>query len=268
MPDLYAEISNIPEETQAMLGDALEIRAKEPQMQALRRRYFGWLEAPGGGHGIEIGCGTGDVSKDLLDSTALGSVHGIDPSPVLIGRARDRFGDIPGLSFDTDDARALNLPDESADVIVFHTVLCHIPDPDDALAEAFRVLRPGGQIAVFDGDYATNTASLGPNDPLQACMEHTAANLIHDIWLCRTLPARMRRAGFEIQRRDGHAYLAEGEAPYFQTLVNRGADFMARDGLISETGAAALKAETQRRIDAREFFGFIAFNSVIARKPA
>jgi SAM-dependent methyltransferase len=53
-------------------------------------------------------------------------------------------------------------------VVVFHTILCHVPGPHLALAEAARVLRPGGWLAVFDGDYATTTLALHPSDPLQA----------------------------------------------------------------------------------------------------
>ncbi|MCP4384570.1 MAG: hypothetical protein GY798_24685 [Hyphomicrobiales bacterium] len=109
---------------------------------------------------------------------------------------------------------------------------------------------------------------MGPNDPLQACMDHVADNLIHDPRLCRTLPKRMKQCGFEIWRRDAHPYLAEGEAACFLTLISRGADFMANDGLLSPVGAEALKAEARNRVKEGSFFGFISFNSVIARRPS
>ena len=267
MPDLYATISEIPAETQEMLGAALTVRANEDQMKEIRRRYFGWLDIPKGGRALEVGSGTGHVIADLLSSTDLDEAIGIDPSPVLIARAKELFGDVPNLSFIEGDARRTGLPDNSFDLVVFHTSLCHIPRPDEALSEAFRMLKPGGQVVVFDGDYATNTAALGPNDPLQSCMEHVATNLIHDKWLCRTLPRRLRNAGFKLVRRDAHPYLAQGDAAYFLTLVSRGADFMLSDGLVSAEGAEMLKSEARARIASEEFFGFISFNSVIARKP-
>lgn len=267
MPDLYATISEIPRETQEMLGDALTIRANEAQMIEMRRRYFSWLEVPEGGRGLEIGSGTGHVTADLLRSTSVGEAVGLDPSPVLVERANKLFGDTPGLTFVEGDARSTGIPDKSFDLTVFHTSLCHIPNPNAALGEAFRMLKPGGQVAVFDGDYATITVGLGSNDPLQSCVDQIPANLIHDKWLCRTLPQRLRRTGFEIIRRDAHPYMSEGEAAYFLTLVTRGADFMLKDGLISEKGAEALKAEARSRIENGDFFGFISFNSVIARRP-
>lgn len=268
MPDLYATIAEIPRETQEMLGDAMTIRANDAQMIEMRRRYFSWLNIPEGGRALEVGSGTGHVTADLLQSTCLGEAVGLDPSPVLVERARELFGSFPNLSFVEGDARSTGFPDQEYDLVVFHTSLCHIPRPDEALGEALRVLKPGGLIAVFDGDYATITGALGANDPLQACMEHAAANLIHDKWLCRTLPQRMRRAGFEIIRQDAHPYLAQGEAAYFLTLVMRGADFMRNDGLIGGEGAEVLKAEAQARIESGTFFGFISFNSVIACRPA
>lgn len=268
MPDLYATIAETPDEVQEMLGDALTIRANEPQMKEMRHRYFGWLDIPPGGLALEVGSGTGHVTADLLHSTVLGEAIGLDPSPVLVRRANRQFGDVPHLSFVQGDARSTNLPDQHFDLIVFHTSLCHIPRPNEALEEAFRALRPAGLLVVFDGDYATNTAAIGPNDPLQTCMEHTAENLIFDRWLCRTLPKRIRSAGFEIVRQDAHPYLAQGEAAYFLTLVSRGADFMHADGLINADGAEALKSEAHARIERGEFFGFISFNSIIARRPA
>ena len=56
------------------------------------------------------------------------------------------------------DGQALELPDASFDAVALHLILAVIPDPVRCLAEAARVLRPGGRLAVFDkfvGDDAT-----------------------------------------------------------------------------------------------------------------
>ncbi|PWJ18171.1 methyltransferase domain-containing protein [Jannaschia seohaensis] len=267
MPDLYATIAETSTETQEMIGDALTVRAEEAQMIEMRRRYFGWLDLPADGRGLEIGSGTGHVAADLLETTPLGEVVGLDPSPVLLNRARAQFGGREGLDFVAGDARACDLPDRSFDAVIFHTTLCHIPEPEAALSEAFRLLRPSGTLAVFDGDYATITAARSATDPVQTCLDHAATQLIHDPWLCRTLPDRLRGAGFEILRQDAHPYLATGAAAYFLTLVSRGAAFMAADGLVSKATADALEAEARARVAAGAFFGFISFLSVIARRP-
>jgi ubiquinone/menaquinone biosynthesis C-methylase UbiE len=54
--------------------------------------------------------------------------------------------------------------DCSFDTVIFHTTLSHVPGSEAALAEAFRVLRPGGTVAVFDGDYSTTTLAIGDHD--------------------------------------------------------------------------------------------------------
>jgi SAM-dependent methyltransferase len=151
-------------------------------------------------------------------------------------------------------------------VVVFHTTLCHVPQPERALAEAARVLRPGGTAAVCDGDYATITVALGEHDPLQACIEAVKGAFLHDQWLVRRLPTLLRAAGFELLRFRSHGYLQAEQPDYILTLIDRGADTLAGWGRIGPELCAALKTEARRRVDAGAFFGFIGFASLIARK--
>jgi ubiquinone/menaquinone biosynthesis C-methylase UbiE len=97
--------------------------------------------------------------------------------------------------------------------VVCHTSLCHIPEPERALAEARRVTAEGGALAVFDGDYASTTVATSACDPLQAC-----------------------------------------------------ADALVAGGRLGETAAQALKDEARRRAERGEFFGHIAYASVIATR--
>ena len=78
----------------------------------------------------------------------------------------------------------------------------------------------------------------------------------------------LARAGFELGKRTGHGYVAEGEATYFMTVIDRGADRMVEEGLLFEATAEALKAEARARRDANKFFGYMSYVSQIARKPA
>jgi ubiquinone/menaquinone biosynthesis C-methylase UbiE len=70
------------------------------------------------------------------------------------------------LSFRQGDGRDLPLPDARFGLAVPHTVPSHVPDPQVELAEAFRVLRPGGTLAAFDGDY--NALSVATSDTAPA----------------------------------------------------------------------------------------------------
>ena len=266
MPDPYANIAEIPEETAAMLAGVLETRAQELEMVAMRQRYFGWLELPAESRAVELGSGPGDVTRDLLSLPNVSEVVGLDPSPVMVKRARARHSGVTGLSFEVGDARETRFDDDSFDVAVFHTTLCHVPGPDRALAEAFRILKPGGRLAVFDGDYVTGTVAIGENDLLQHCVDAFCGN-DENLWLCRSLAARISEVGFKGTRRDAHPYLAGPEALYFLSVVDRGADVLVNAGTLGPDGAAAIKTEARRRVAEGTFFGFISFVSVIAEKP-
>lgn len=266
MPDLYARITEVPDETATMLAQALETRARDSEMVAMRRRYFDWLALREGARVLEIGAGPGDVTRDLAQRPDVATVVGLDPSPVMVARAREKHGAMDGLSFEVGDARELPFEDASFDAAIFHTSLCHIPGPDKALSEARRVLKPGGCLAVFDGDYATTTASLADGDPLQNAVDAAVANLVHDRWLVRSLEPRISNAGFTVARGDAHPYLSKGDHAYFLTLVSRGIDFLVSGGALGEGAGNDLKAEAQRRIETGSFFGFISFVSVIATK--
>jgi SAM-dependent methyltransferase len=193
---------------------------------------------------------------------------GVDPWPTFIEKGRELARDFPNLTFVEGDARALPLEDNSFDVVVFHTTLCHVPGPELALAEASRVLADSGILAVFDGDYATTTCACGDFDPLQACAEACVEYLVHDRWLVRRLPRLVRAAGFKLGRFRSHSYM---EAPssdgYMFAIVDRGADALLASGRITLEAANTLKAEARRRSDAGEFFGHIAYASLIAQKP-
>ena len=264
MPDVYLTIATADADVQERLAEILELRATDPDQRAMLERYTGDLELRNDARVLEVGCGTGPVARYLATLPGVGGVVGIDPSPVFVERAR-ALADDPRLAFHVGDAQELPLPDASFDCVVFHTVLCHVERVERALAEAHRVCRPGGTLAVFDGDYATATVATAENDPLQACMDATIEHLVHDPWLVRRLPRLIAEAGFELQRVDGHAYTTTG-SEYMTSIVERGADALAASGMVDARTANALKAEAAVRIATGRFFGHIAYASALARR--
>jgi arsenite methyltransferase len=121
---------------------------------------------------------------------------------------------------------------------------------------------------VFDGDYATTTCACGDFDPLQACADAVVDFLVHDRWLMRRLPKLVRDGGFELVRFRSHGYVeAPSSAGYMLMLVNRGAEALLTAGRVPAETAEGLKAEARRRSEAGEFFGHIAYGSLIARRP-
>lgn len=268
MPDLYARISEVAPEIQERLAGVLEARAADTRQKEMLKSYLSEIAFPKEAHVLEIGCGTGAVTRTLARWPGVSKAVGIDPSATFIARAGELSKGIPNVSFELADGRSVTLGDASFDVVVVHTTLCHVPEPQKLLAQAHRMLKAGGWLAVFDGDYATATVATGDFDPLEACVDAFRSGFVHDQWLIRRLPALIAAAGFSVQPTRSHGYVEAPEAGYLLTWIDRGADVLVQSGRISAETAEALKAEARRRSKAREWFGHIAFASVLARKAA
>ena len=269
MPDVYTTIMDAAPALLERLMTGLELRAADPQQRAMLDTYLTDAAIPQGAHVLEVGCGTGAVTRMLAAWSGVAAAVGVDPSPGFVAKARALGGGQAPLTFEAADGRALPWAGPTFDLVVFHTTLCHVPDPDAALHEAVRVLRPGGCLAVFDGDYATGTLATGAGDPLDTCAEAFRTHFIHDPWLVRRLPLLVQAAGMQLQRIRSYGYV-EAPAPGFMLLtwVDLGADALVAAGQIGADMAAALKAEARRRIASGEYFGHIAYMSCVARKPA
>jgi ubiquinone/menaquinone biosynthesis C-methylase UbiE len=135
MPDPYAHIASADAALQARLATVLELRAAEPQQRAMLGAYLSEIHLSDSAIALDAGCGTGAVTRVLAELPGVRKVIGIDPSPIFIEKARELGKGGSRLSFDTGDARALHFPDASFDLVVFHTVLCHVPEPERALRE-------------------------------------------------------------------------------------------------------------------------------------
>ena len=94
------------------------------------------------------------------------------------------------------------------------------------------MLRPGGTLAVFDGDYNTISVATGGTDPLQACADAVIQNFVNDPWIIRRLPAIASAVGFTGIRLRSHGYARSTDPAYMLSIVDRGADALlaaARD---------------------------------------
>lgn len=266
MADVYSTIADADGEVQERLAHVLERRASDLQQRDMLGTYLGDIDFSIVTDVLEAGCGTGPVSRELAGRLPAGKVVGIDPSPVFLATARKLAVGFPNLRFIEGDSRLIPCAAECFDVVIFHTTLSHVPRPDTALAEAFRVLRPGGTLAVFDGNYTTTTLANGEFDPLQACADAAMAALVHDRWLIQRLPALVRNAGFAIVKQRSQGIVETHEPDYMLTIADRGADVLAAEGRIGAELAQALKDEARRRVGAGGFFGSIAYGSIVARK--
>jgi ubiquinone/menaquinone biosynthesis C-methylase UbiE len=107
-----------------------------------------WLASQAAGDVLEVGVGTG---RNLPYFSADIRLTGIDISPAMIELARRRADELRrSAELRVGDAQALDFPDDSFDTVVFCYTLCSVPDDRRAMAEARRVLRRAGRLALLE----------------------------------------------------------------------------------------------------------------------
>ena len=127
-----------------------------------------WAKVGPGERVLDVGCGTGAFEKRLVEAGVAGDIVGIDLSPNMLRQARAKLADVPTVTFQQADVHALPFDDAGFDIVVSASTFHYFDDPDQALNEIARVLRPGGRFVVLDW--------------------------CQDYWMCRMMDAVLRRA--------------------------------------------------------------------------
>src|SRR5581483_9231071 len=96
--------------------------------------FVRWLDLPGGARWLDVGCGTGALSRAVLDLAAPSSLAGIDPSEGYVAYAHEHLGG-PSASFAVGDAQSLDFPNGSFDAVVSGLVLNFLADSPAGLTE-------------------------------------------------------------------------------------------------------------------------------------
>ncbi len=267
MPDIFTHIAQADEQALAQLVDVLERRAAEPQLRAMLDAYLGEVALPAGARLLEVGSGTGAVARTLAGLANAGSVVGVDPSPVFLAKARELGAGIDNLRFEQADGLALPFEAGEFDLVVLHTLLCHVPDPAAIVAEACRVLKPGATLAVFDCDFSTATLSTGRCDPFQSLAEALLEGIVHDRWFVRRMTRVLRSAGLQPGALRSYSYVEHPQPGFMYSWIERGSDALLAQGRIGEAALQGLRAEAERRVAAGEWFAHVAYASCLCTRP-
>jgi len=139
-------------------GDAYE-RFMGRWSALVAHKFLNWLAVSPGSSWLDVGCGTGSLTRLILETCRPRSVIGIDYSSEFISHAKHAIID-PIVRFQVGNAQALELESNSVDVIVSGIMINFVPQPETALREMIRVAKPGGSIGIFLWDYAEGMEML------------------------------------------------------------------------------------------------------------
>jgi ArsR family transcriptional regulator len=96
----------------------------------------------------DLGCGTGHVTAALAPFVA--RAVAVDSSAAMLQAARRRLQGFENIDLRRGELEALPIDDAQLDAATLMLVLHHVPEPQRAIAEAARVLKPGGRVIVVD----------------------------------------------------------------------------------------------------------------------
>jgi len=131
------------------VGHAIKSEAELAAFQSLLRQAFGTESRDV----LDLACGTGEITRALLSLNH--RVTALDFSEAMLERARAKHG--KAARFRLGDAERLLDEDASYDAAITRHLVWTLTDPEAALSEWFRVLRPGGRLLVIDGDWVNRT---------------------------------------------------------------------------------------------------------------
>lgn len=181
----------------------LERMYSSPQVVAQRARFREVLAPRAGETGLDVGCGLAHLALDLAQEVAPGGrIIALDNSEHMVGEASARVaaaGLDDAVAVRQGDATALDLPDASVDFVVAAQVYSYVPDVARAVAEAARVLRPGGRLAVLETDW--DLCTYESTDPLltRRVLDARAQHFAHP-HLPRQLHRLLHAAGLGLSR--------------------------------------------------------------------
>lgn len=268
--DPHRFVNELDKEAIDRLIARLESRAKDQVFTRLFDKYAPRIDPGSSGRVLEVGCGTGAMTRSLARRTHFaGKATGVDQSPHFVVAAR-RFAQDEGVTsrvdFHVGDAHNLDFPDGSFDVVFAHTLISHVTDPLAVLREMVRVLRPGGTLAIFDGDYASMTYGHADHELGQRMDVALVTASFNNPRIMRDLPRLMPDFGLKLQEAWGDAVVEVGSGSYFKSFVETYAPYITKAGLMPAETVDAWLAAQRRSLADGTFFAACTYYTYLAQR--
>ncbi len=150
---------------------------------------------------LDVGCGTGAITRGIVDGVGPGSkVVGVDSGQAMLAVAAAHTPGRPNLSFVEGDALALPFPASQFDVVTAARMVQWLREPERAVSEMCRVARPGGLVVLLDYDHTSATWEPAIPEPMAVFYDaflRWRADARFDNRIARRLPGMLAAAGLE-----------------------------------------------------------------------
>jgi ubiquinone/menaquinone biosynthesis C-methylase UbiE len=270
VPDRYGRTHQMDQQALAAIAARLEARGKHPFFLRVIDDYVDALGSAGAEALLDLGCGTGVAARVISRrSEVKGAITAIDISADLIETGK-RLAAEEGLGarirFLTGDAHDLGLAEGEFDVVVMHTLISHVADPVTVLAEGRRLLRPGGRLVVFDGDYASFTMATDAPDEGAETDRILQGAIFSQLRVMRSMPRFLANQGFELQWSRAYVAADVGRADFWAPSLASFRVLLPKTGAMSEAEVNAFIDRLEHASAGNRFFGASNFYTYIARR--
>lgn len=248
----------------------LESRAKDAVFTKLFDKYAAQLALPPSAQVLEVGCGTGSMTRSLARrGDFAGKAFGIDQSPPFI-QAAIRFAQEEGVGnrvdFRVGDAHRLDFSSGTFDAVIAHTVISHVTEPATVIREMARVVRPGGTVAIFDGDYASLTYAF-PDQEFGRQMDGALVRAtFNNPLVMRDLPRLLAVLGLTLTAAWGDVVVEIGNGSYFKSFAETYVPHVTKAGLLPAEKVEAWLAVQRESIANGTFFASCNYYTYLARR--
>lgn len=249
----------------------LEFRGTDDGYGRRSQAYFSRLPLAHARRILALGCGTGIEVRALRRLARPDiTIIGLDHSPALIDAARRltaEEGLADNVAYQVGDAHHVPYGDAEFDIVTLHTLISHVDNPPQVLREAHRLVRPGGTVAIFDGDYASLTFGYPDHTLAKAIEEKLMQLIVANPRIMRDLPRLLRAAGLELVEADGTLYADIGGSRFWMAATESYGVLLGRSGLLPQELVDDWRAFQVRSVADDTFFGASNYYTYLTRRP-
>ena len=249
----------------------LEFRGTDDGYARLSQSYFTRLPLDDATRVLALGCGTGIEVRALRRLTGADtSIIGVDHSPALIDAARRLTADeglADNVTYQVHDAHHTSFDDGEFDIVTLHTLISHVDDPLRMLREARRIVRPGGTVAVFDGDYASLTFAYPDHAMAKTIEEKLIQLIVANPRVMRDMPRLLSEARLELVDAEGTVYADIASGRFWVAATESYGPLLARSGLLAQEVVDDWQAFQLRSASEQTFFGASNYYTYVTRRP-